>query len=585
MSVALKNAPANYLSAEDIEPFLNRIQEICNQLHIISLNRQIEACRNLLDQNELIDVAVLGQFKAGKSSFLNSLIGKPILPVGVIPVTTAITRLQYGEEERAIIRHVDGRQTEMDIAAIGEFISEAKNPGNYKHVEVVDLELPSLSKYVGLRLVDTPGLGSIYKDHIKTSENWLPEVGTAVLAISADRPLAENDVQLLRELRQHTPRIVLLLTKADLLTPEQQKEVVHFFRSTLQQEFQEQFPIFLYSTRRETERWKQTLGKEVLQPLVMNREEELGEILLHKVQSLVMGCLSYLEIALKTSRQADLDREQCRTQILDEKVNYELFREGIELLTRENTQQTRMLISSYLEKSNESHLRKKIRERLRKELPSWQGNLWKLTRRYEKWLRETLSGELDHISRTERESFLGTLKKAHAGFSRSLGGFRSLLNQNLEKTLGIWLPEVDWKIDVAEPQQPDVRTVRTFDQHLDTIWFLIPMFVFRPLVERHFLNRIPREVMVNLSRLAAQWEKLINIAIEEMKDQSLKYVRDELATIESLLSRSHDQTEELKRTIEELKEQLEQMVMSNRHNSSVNRVHGDGCEVRDEEYC
>jgi hypothetical protein len=426
----------------------------------------------------------------------------------------------------------------------------------------VDLELPTLKKYAGLRLVDTPGLGSIYKGHIETSENWLPEVGTALLAISADRPLAESDVQLLRELRQHTPRIVLLLTKADLLTPEQQEEVVHFFRSTLQQEFHEQFPIYLYSTRQETKRYSQMLEKEVLQPLVMNREEELRNILLHKVRSLGMGCLSYLAIALKTSRQVDLDREQYRKQILDEKVNYELFREQIALQARENSQQTRGQISACLEKFHAPDLKKNITAKLRKDMPSWRGNLWKLTGQYEDWLRETLAQEIDHISRTQRESFLDTLKKANAGFSRSLSVFRSVLNQNLEKTLGLQLPEVEWKIDVAEPQNPDVWTVRTFDQHLDLLWFLIPMAVFRPLVERHFLNQIPKEVMVNLSRLVAQWEKLINGAIEEMKDQALKYVQDELATIESLLSGTHDQTEAITRTIKELEEQLGQTIPS-----------------------
>ena len=174
--------------SETFEPLLRRIQEICDQFHIVSLNRQIEACKNLLQQDQLIDVAILGQFKSGKSSFLNSLIGKPILPVGVIPVTTTITRLQYGKRERAIVRHFDGREIEVDIAAIGEFTSEAKNPANQKNVEVVDLELPSLEKYAGLRLVDTPGLGSIFKYHMETSENWLPEVGTALLAISSDRP-------------------------------------------------------------------------------------------------------------------------------------------------------------------------------------------------------------------------------------------------------------------------------------------------------------------------------------------------------------------------------------------------------------
>jgi GTPase Era involved in 16S rRNA processing len=556
MGLALRNAIADSFS-ETFEPLLSRLQEICDQFHIVSLNRQIEACENLLQQNQLIDVAILGQFKSGKSSFLNSLIGKPILPVGVIPVTTAITRVQYGKRERAIVRHFDGQETEMDIGAIEEFTSEAKNPTNQKNVEVVDLELPSLEKYAGLRLVDTPGLGSIFKYHIETSENWLPEVGTALLAISSDRPLAENDLQLIRDLRKHTPKIVPLLTKADLLSPEQQKEVVHFFQTALQRELHEEFPIFLYSIRQETERWKQRLENEVFRPLSINREDEFKKILQHKVQSLEKGCLSYLEVAFKTSLQADFDREQLRKQILNEKVNYELIRDEISLIARENSLQTRELIQNYLEKFHEPQLKKKLVETLQKEVPSWKGNLGKLTRRYQDWRREILAEEIDHISKTEYKHFLGTLKKAHASLSRSLEAFRSLLNQNIEGVLGVRLAEVDWKIEVVEPHQPDIETSRTFDFHFGLIWFLIPMFIFRPLFERHYLNEVPYEVVVNLSRLAAQWEDRINKAIDGMKKQALKYVQDELATIESLLSKAHGQTDEIPRTMEELKEMIE----------------------------
>jgi len=539
--------------------FLSRIREVCVRFQIVSLNRQMEACDNLLQQNQPIDVAILGQFKAGKSSFLNSLTGKPILPVGVTPVTTTITRLQYGGKEKAIIRHFDGQQTEVEIAAIGEFTSEAKNPANQKNVEMVDVELPSLEKYAGLRLVDTPGLGSIFKYHMETSENWLPEVGTALLAISSDRPLAQNDLQLIRDLRKHTPKIVLLLTKADLLSPEQQKEVVHFFRTALKRELHEEFPIFLYSTRLDTEKWKQRLEAEIFHPLSINREEEFQNILQHKVQSLGKGCLSYLEFALKTSMRADLDREQLRKRILDEKVNYELIREELALIARENAQQTRELIKNYLEKFQEPHLKKKLLEMLRREMPSWRGNLWKLTRRYEDWLQETLAEELNHISKDEHKHFLGTLKKAHASLSRSLEAFRSLLNQNIEKVLGFRLAEAEWKIEVTEPHQPDIKTSRTFDYHFDLIWFLIPMLIFRRLFERHYFGLVPGEVVVNLSRLAAQWEDRINKAIEGMKKQALKYVQDELATIESLLSKAHGQTDEIRRTMEELQEGLKRL--------------------------
>jgi len=114
MGLALRNATPDPFS-ETFEPLLSRIQEICHQYRIVSLNRQIEACENLFRQDQLIDVVILGQFKSGKSSFLNSLIGKSILSVGVIPVTTTITRVQYGERERAIIRHFDGQHTEVDI--------------------------------------------------------------------------------------------------------------------------------------------------------------------------------------------------------------------------------------------------------------------------------------------------------------------------------------------------------------------------------------------------------------------------------------------------------------------------------------
>lgn len=130
---------------------------------MVSLEKQLAATEALLAENPPIDVAVLGQFKAGKSSFLNSLIGIDILPVGVIPVTTAVTRLQYGVNERALIRHFDGRITEAPLTSVGEYTSEAKNPGNAKNVEIVDIELPSLRGFAGLRIVDTPGLGSVYE--------------------------------------------------------------------------------------------------------------------------------------------------------------------------------------------------------------------------------------------------------------------------------------------------------------------------------------------------------------------------------------------------------------------------------------
>ncbi len=545
------SSTTNPMSLPEIQNLLKIICDAKDRFQLVSLVRQFEAAKSLLAENPPIDVAVLGQFKSGKSSFLNSMIGEDVLPVGVIPVTTAITRLQSGEKKCAMVRHFNGRIMEVPLSDIGQYTSEAGNPGNAKNVAIVDIELPTLQKYAGIRLVDTPGLGSIFKYHEATSEGWLPSVGTALLAVSADRPLSQHDLELIRELTTHTPNIILLLTKADLLTALQQEEVVTFFKETLQRELRRDLPVYLYSAKDGTENYSKKIQTEILDVLTANRDFEFQRILKYKTLSLAEACLGYLRVALHTSLQADINREGLRSQILNEKVNETLMQEELGIISREHQRQTRPLIESCLEPFF-SPVYKKVRAKLEQELPSWEGNLWKLSRRYETWMSETLSEEMRGLSKNEHTRFLGTLKKAHAGFSRSLEAFRKFLDDNIENVLGVKMPEVAWKIDVTEPDHPDIAATKSFDIHLDLIWFLIPMFLFRKIFERHFIAGLPREVEINLSRLAYQWEKSVNHAIESMRGQALSYVHDELETIESLLSSTKGHTDEIKGLIEQI---------------------------------
>ncbi len=531
-------------STTDVRKLVDCVREAAERFHIFSLNRQIEVCEGLLSRNPLIDVAILGQFKAGKSSFINSLIGRDILPVGVIPVTTVVTRLSYGERERAMVAFLDGTRREVDPATLGEYISETQNPSNEKEVAMVDIELPTLARYPGLRLVDTPGLGSVFTYHKEVSQNWLPEVGAAILAISADRPLSENDLDLIEDLSHHTPRIVILLTKADLLTPDQQLEVEQFFLKTLKKKLDRDFTVYPYSIRTETEALKQRISSDLFEGISANRDQEFRRILHFKTQSLLDRCLTYLEVARASSLEADQDRETLKHRVLDEKVAMERVREEISLIARENQGQTRMLLKKHLD-SFEAPLTESVREQLSRELPTWRGNLWKLTRRYEEWLADTMTDEIGRISRTENPHFFGTLNKAHRGLMRYLETFRLLLGESISRVLGIRLPDADWKIEVAEPEHPDIRVLYAFDIHWDLIWFLIPMFVFRPFFERHYLREVAWAVEVNLSRLAAQWESRINKAIEAMKNQALAYIEEELATIDALLSDTQGRTGEL----------------------------------------
>lgn len=547
--------PVSHISIDHTGQLIKKVCDTASRFHIVSLNRQIQVCENLVKRNTFIDIAILGQFKAGKSSFINSLVGKPILPVGVIPVTTVITRIFFGMKERAVVASFDGTTAEIGLDELGAYISESDNPANAKDVDMVDIELPALHEYPGLRLVDTPGMGSIYRYHKEVAKNWLPEVGAALIAISSDRPLSEYDLQLIEDLDQHTPKIVILLTKADLLSPDQQNEVIQFFRQSLQRKLNRDYPIFLYSTQKDTEYLNRKIKAELLDDLSNNSDREFRHILFHKTQSLLKQCLSYLNLAMKTSFQADQDREALRKQILYEKVGFDQIKEEIHTISNDCKRQTRGLLENHLKRFHQL-LSGKVSRKLSEELPSWKGNLWKLTRRYEAWVAEIMEEEMHHISKAEDSHFYGTMDKAHAAFTRYLSGFRMMLNDNIEKVLGIQLAETEWKIEATQPDKPDVKIMYSFDIHWDLLWFLIPMAVFRGVFEKHFMKEIPWAVEVNLSRLAAQWEARINKVIDEMCKQTLAYIRDELSTIDALLTKDQGSTKEISEIVSDLQGHL-----------------------------
>jgi GTP-binding protein EngB required for normal cell division len=564
-----QTATQSYPIQSAASSLLHKVSEVSRRFDIVTLNRQIEVSKNLLGKGEVevskdlpakgkvIDVAILGQFKAGKSSFINSLIGEKVLPVGAIPVTTVITRLHYAKESGAVVTYVNGDKVEALINEVEQFISEEKNPGNEKNVAVVDVGHPAFALYPGLRFVDTPGLGSAFKYNTETSQEWLPEVGAAIVAISAERPLSENDLNLIKDLAQHTPKIILLLTKVDLLLPNQQQEVIRFSQNILKREINDEIPLYPYSTAQRTDSLRGPID-DLLLGLSRNRDAEFTNIVRHKIRSLVKSCLGYLDLALRASLKTDAERDDLKKLILTEKLNYDIIETELFLTARENMQKTRTLIASHLETKRE-RFTKKLVTQLKKEMPTWKGNLWRLTRRYEEWLQENLQRDLRDLSQKEHRQFFDTLNTTHLSISRSLNLFRNLLEKNIEGILGVKLPPPDWDLQVAEPTHPDIAFTKIFDFHFDLLWFLIPMFIFRGVFQRHFLRQVPSIVEIHLSRLAYQWEVRINKSIEKIRDQALRYVRDELSTVDKLLSRSAGRSKGITNTIQELRDSLEKL--------------------------
>ena len=128
---------------------LDLASEVAERYGLSSINALLTSCQSALTQDQ-ITIAIVGRFKAGKSSFLNHFLGRTLLPVGVVPVTTVVTEIRFGPAERAEVRFLEGRVEEVPLNEIAGYVSELENAENHKRVSTIRIELPSLARFPGL---------------------------------------------------------------------------------------------------------------------------------------------------------------------------------------------------------------------------------------------------------------------------------------------------------------------------------------------------------------------------------------------------------------------------------------------------
>ena len=205
-------------------------------------------------------LAVLGQFKRGKSTLLNAMTGKPILPVGVVPLTAAPTFIQFGETPKIRVRYQGGRladeftgtSTAERSAYLAGFVTEKGNPQNKRGVAEVQVDLPAPILSGGVVLIDTPGIGSTYRHNTTATLNFLQQCDAALFLVSADPPITEVELEFLRQVREKVPRLFFVLNKIDYLDEEEIQEALSFYKRVLADEVDRGsgYPVFCVSARK-----------------------------------------------------------------------------------------------------------------------------------------------------------------------------------------------------------------------------------------------------------------------------------------------------------------------------------------------
>jgi len=156
--------------------------------------------QSIAQLDELFLLVVVGEFNAGKSAFINALIGEPLMKEGVTPTTAVITVLEHGDREEQTVRQANVLVIKAPVDLLRE-----------------------------IRIVDTPGTNAIIREHETMTAEFIPRSDLVFFVTSADRPFTETERGFMEQIRGWGKKIVVVVNKSDILDgPAQMSEIRSF---------------------------------------------------------------------------------------------------------------------------------------------------------------------------------------------------------------------------------------------------------------------------------------------------------------------------------------------------------------------
>lgn len=286
-------------------------------------------------------LAVLGQFKRGKSTLLNAFLGHALLPTSVVPLTAIPTFLHYGPELRMRVLYQDERPPKEYSSISAEdlsktlegFVTEEGNPRNRLGVLEVELYHPAAILKHGVVLIDTPGIGSTFTHNTEATLNFLPQCDAALFVLSADPPLTEVEATFLKKVQSRVTRLFFIFNKIDYLNKNELEAAVGFFRKTLREKLEayDDHPIFCVSARQaldgkltgDSKEWQESgLGAvehHLVHFLVSDKTSALCDALGRKVRDVLEEVVMRLRLAVQSMQMPLSDLEK-RLDVFEKEV-------------------------------------------------------------------------------------------------------------------------------------------------------------------------------------------------------------------------------------------------------------------------
>ncbi|MCR5175245.1 MAG: dynamin family protein [Anaerovibrio sp.] len=289
------------MKRQQLETVLRQLGEIGQNLGLEGQKKESDNAIELLQQ-EQFNMAVVGEFSRGKSTFVNALLGKNILPASKSPTTAVISKITYGDPPEFILHYKNGlgsKQVSQEefsglkapkeglLNNIKDKIQKSINIGEQEKldsIEYVSIKYPLAFCKDRVELVDTPGTNDLNTGRIEITYRYLEQADALIMLLAADQALSESEAKFLQEriLKKKIQDIFFIINRKDALHgPDEEQKVLDFVQTNLKallpEDMRTNLKVFLVSSRQAL-LYRRAEGGEQLKPKLLAEKPDNFEI-------------------------------------------------------------------------------------------------------------------------------------------------------------------------------------------------------------------------------------------------------------------------------------------------------------------
>ena len=224
------NNDARYTSYQNMVTQVNtglvQMQKVAVAMKLEETGKKLEESRKKLESRNF-SVGILGEFKRGKSTVINSLLEQEIMPADILPTSATMNRVTYDMEPHVELEMRDGSRLEIGIDQLPDYVTKLDEEKEAQAAKVEEAVVYYPCKFCqnGVDIVDTPGLNDDER-MTRITEEIIPKLDVVIMVLVPDNPfsISEADFVLNKLMTSDLGRLLFLVNKIDTVRPASRRE-------------------------------------------------------------------------------------------------------------------------------------------------------------------------------------------------------------------------------------------------------------------------------------------------------------------------------------------------------------------------